>query len=230
MSGPRRLLLVRHGVTDWNREGRFQGHLDPPLADQGREQAKLLGRRLAASPTDRPARIIASSLGRARQTAELIAAELNTAGPAPQLQLEPRLIEIGQGEWEGRTHTDLKEHDRERYAAWRRRGRHAQPPGGEPIEDAMRRVNVFLDELLAGEGAWPACLVSHGGTLRLAARRLLDLSAERAWGLDLDNASLSSLVLTDDGEWQLERWNDARHLLGRAPTHVDESDGQPLAL
>lgn len=230
MSEPRRLLLVRHGITDWNREGRFQGHLDPPLSDQGREEARLLGRRLAASADDRPARIIASSLGRARQTAELIATELTAPGVPLEPELDPRLIEIGQGEWEGQTHADLEQHDSERYVAWRHHGGDQQPPGAEPIDDAIRRVNAFLDELLAGDGPWPTCLVSHGGTLRLAARRLLDLSAQRAWGLDLDNASLSSLLETDDGVWQLERWNDEHHLLGRAPTHVDESDGQPLAL
>lgn len=230
MSGPRRLLLVRHGITDWNREGRFQGHLDPPLSEQGREEARLLGRRLAASADDRPARIIASSLGRARQTAELIATELAAGGVPLEPDLDPRLIEIGQGEWEGQTHADLEQYDAERYVAWRRHGGDKQPPGGEPIDDAIRRVNALLDELLSGDGAWPTCLVSHGGTLRLAARRLLDLSAQQAWGLDLDNASLSSMVETDDRVWRLERWNDEHHLLGSALTHVDESDGQPLAL
>lgn len=223
MSVDRRLLLVRHGVTDWNREGRFQGHLDPPLSEEGREEARLLGRRLA-SGAEPPARIIASSLRRARQTAELIA----TAVGDIAVEAEPRLMEIGQGEWEGRTHAELEQHDSERYAAWRRHD-DMQPPGGEPLPDASRRVSQLLDEIQSSS-TWPICLVSHGGTLRLVARYLLDLSLPLTWALDLDNASLSILLWTDDAGWRLEDWNDARHLLGHGPTHVDESEGEPLAL
>ena len=73
-------------------------------------------------------------------------------------------------------------------------------------------------------------LVSHGGTLRILARLLLDLSAERAESVDIDNASVSSAVRAEGGMWRLERWNDERHLLGRERTHVDEAEGRPLAL
>lgn len=225
MNDERQLLLVRHGITDWNREGRFQGHLDPPLSEEGREEARLLGRRLATS-VDRPRRLISSSLGRARETAELIAAAMG--GDVP-VESDARLIEIGQGEWEGRTHAELEVQDPERYAAWRRHHSDDQPPGAEPLGVALARIGELLDEVLIGT-RWPVCLVSHGGTLRLLARYLLDLPAPQTWTVDLDNGSLSSVVWTDDEMWRLTSWNDARHLLGRGPTHVDESDGQPLAL
>lgn len=232
MIDERRLLLVRHGITAWNREGRFQGHLDPPLSDEGREEARTLGRRLAASG-EAPARIISSTLARARETAELICEELRGAGVAAELavEAEARLMEIGQGEWEGRTHAELERDDAERYAAWRTHRGDQQPPGAEPIGKALARVTALLDELhdAAPSRGAPVCLVSHGGTLRLVARRLLDLSPPQTWSLDLDNASLSRLSWTDDG-WKLDAWNDASHLLGRGPTHVDESEGEPLAL
>jgi broad specificity phosphatase PhoE len=226
------LILVRHGVTAWNREGRFQGHLDPPLAADGRAQARLLVSRIAADPEERPVRIVSSPLARAAQTADIIAAAVRdgASAQAPTVAFEPRLMEIGQGDWEGRTHAELAVEDAERYAAWRRGAGGRQPPGGEPIATAAARVRAALGELLAADG-WPLCIVSHGGTLRLAAGHLLGLPPRRAWAMDLDNASVSVLTRSENEPiWRVERWNDAAHLLGRSALHVDESEGEPLAL
>ncbi len=220
----RRLLLVRHGVTDWNREGRFQGHLDPPLGADGAAEAELLAVRLAADPDLRPRRVISSSLARALQTAEAIG---RAAGVA--VVSDARLIEIGQGDWEGRTHDDLAVSDADRYAAWRRDAGIRQPPGGEPIAAVGDRVAALLAELEDDRGRWPVCLVSHGGTLRIGARLLLGAESMASWSLDVDNATLSVCSRVADG-WRLDRWNDTLHLLGRTPTHVDEAEGQPLAL
>ena len=224
MTERRHLLLVRHGVTDWNREGRFQGHLDPPLADDGRMEAELLGERLRADERLRPVRVVSSTLARARQTAEVIGARVG-------LTIEPdsRLIEIGQGDWEGRTHADLAVSDPDRYAAWRRDAGIRQPPGGESIESATGRVAALLDELTEVPDRWPVCIVSHGGTLRIMARVLLATSATAPWSLDVDNASMSVCSVRDD-RWRLDRWNDTLHLLGTTATHVDEAEGRPLAL
>jgi broad specificity phosphatase PhoE len=218
-----RLILVRHGVTDWNREGRFQGHRDPPLGTAGRHEAKLVAERLAADDRLRPARILTSTLSRARETADVIAA----ATGAP-VEGDPRLIEIGQGDWEGRTHAELEVDDAARYEAWLTAPGIRRPPGGEAIEAATRRVGDVLAELEAGE-AWPVCVVSHGGTLRLLADALLGLGGLEAQAFDVDNASVS-VAARIGGAWRLERWNDALHLLGREPTHVDEAEGRPLAL
>lgn len=220
----RRLLVVRHGVTDWNREGRFQGHLDPPLGDEGRAEAELLAERLAADSDLRPGRIVSSTLARAMETAGAI-------GRAVGVQVEPdaQLIEIGQGDWEGRTHADLAVADAERYAQWRRDAGIRQPPGGERIESATARVSALLAGLESSPGGWPVCLVSHGGTLRILARVLLRGSGVASWTLDVDNASLGICTAIGDG-WRLDRWNDTLHLLGRTATHVDEAEGRPLAM
>lgn len=224
MSGLR-LVLVRHGITDWNLEGRFQGHLDPPLADAGRHEAALVAERLAADDDLRPARVVASSLGRAIETAAAIG-----EGVGLDVETDPRLIEIGQGEWEGRTHAEIEQTDAERYRAWRDAAGVRQPPGGEALEAASERVAGAIAELTAtGDG--PLCLVSHGGTLRILARLVLELPADRPWALDVDNASISVVSRSGPGvPWTLERWNDTRHLLGLEPSHVDESEGRPLAL
>ncbi len=220
----RRLLLVRHGVTDWNREGRFQGHADPPLAEDGRAEAELLTRRLDGDEVLRPVRIVTSTLARARETADVIGVMLGIT-----VEQDARLIEIGQGEWEGRTHTDLAATDAERYAAWRRDAGIRQPPGGESIEAATQRVGAALSEFVNAAGRWPRCIVSHGGTLRILARILLEAPATTPWNLDIDNASLSICSTNGDG-WRLDRWNDTRHLLGTTVTHVNETDGRPAAL
>lgn len=220
----RRLLLVRHGVTYWNREGRFQGHMDPPLADDGRAEAALIAERLAADPGLRPGRIVSSSLARACETARIV-------GDAVGIPVEAdrRLIEIGQGEWEGRTHADLAVSDADRYAAWRDARGIRQPPGGEAIAAATARVAELIADIDAGTSASTVCLVSHGGTLRILAALLLASGGAPRWSLDVDNTSLGALAR--DGEvWRLERWNDTLHLLGRLVTHVDEAEGRPLAL
>jgi probable phosphoglycerate mutase len=220
---PARLVIVRHGVTDWNREGRWQGRLDPPLSETGGHEAALLAARLAADPDLRPRRIMSSTLVRAAETAAVI-------GRAVRIDVdpEPRLVEIGAGEWEGRTHDELAATDGERYRAWRTTPGYA-PPGGEPIADAVARVHSLLTDIATNKW-WPLLFVSHGGTLRILARLLLELSPERAEAVDIDNASIGSALRTDNGAWRLERWNDALHLLGRERTHVDEAEGRPLAL
>lgn len=217
-----RLILVRHGVTDWNREGRFQGHRDPGLSDMGRHEAELAAARIAGDPALRPARIISSSLGRAVQTAEPLGAAIGVA-----VEPDTRLMEIGQGDWEGRTHAELEVEDGERYRAWRQAAGIRQPPNGEPIESATARIRSLVDELEhTPPPNGPICLVSHGGSLRILAHLLLEL--EDVHSLEVDNASIG--VLTRTRSWRLDRWNDTLHLLGQEPSHVDEMEGRPLAL
>ena len=224
-----RLLLVRHGVTTWNREGRFQGHLDPPLDPIGIEQSRLLGARLAAEERE-PMRLFTSPLTRAAATADLLAAAMHDAGWAVEVESHGGLVEIGQGEWSGRTHAEIARDDAERYGGWRAGGGQVTPPGGEPLQAATERIVAALADLIGDDGT-TLCLVSHGGILRLAAGHLLSLSLSEAWAFDVDNASLSRLTRQDPAEpWQIEAWNDTSHLLGRAPLHEDEAEGAPLAL
>jgi broad specificity phosphatase PhoE len=224
-----RLLLVRHGVTTWNREGRFQGHLDPPLDAAGELEARLLADRLVAEEPE-PIRIVTSPLQRAAATAALLAKALERAGRTAEVTSDARLIEIGQGEWEGRTHAELAVDDAVRYAAWRSGGGETEPPGGESEAAAMGRVAAAVDELTRDVNV-ALCLVSHGGVLRLAGGHLLGLPLRRAWALDVDNASLSRLGRQASSEaWRVDAWNDTGHLLGRTPLHQDEAEGEPLAL
>ena len=227
-----RLLLVRHGLTDWNSEGRFQGHLDPPLSQEGLAQATLLAQRLASSAHDRPARIVSSSLTRALETAQAIRAALGD--DSGEVEVMPALMELGQGEWEGKSHSELEQTDAERYAAWRRAGGNRQPPGGEPLEVAIERVVHAIADAVAASAetaSWPLCIVAHGGSLRLAAHALLELDLEHAWELEMDNACLCILDREEASDpWRLVTWNDTTHLLGRSAAHAGREEGEPLAL
>lgn len=221
-----RLVVVRHGVTDWNRQGRWQGRLDPPLSTDGLREADLVADRLAADDDLRPARIISSTLTRASQTAEAIGRESGLA-----VEPDPRLMEIGAGEWEGHTHDELERLDGARYRAWRAAETEVRPPGGEPLDDAIGRIRQLIGELASRPGPWPVLLVSHGGILRILANVVFDLPGAWMWSLDVDNASVSAASRErPDEAWRLERWNDTRHLLGVERTHVDEAEGRPLAL
>src|SRR5437762_5332003 len=103
------LLLVRHGETDWNRDGRWQGGSDTSLNDVGREQARALADQLDGDI----AAVYSSDLARARETAEIVAAKLDLA-----VQIDPRLRERGFGSWEGLTMTEIEERLADAQRRW----------------------------------------------------------------------------------------------------------------
>jgi broad specificity phosphatase PhoE len=155
------VLLARHGQTNDNLQPiRFQGFRDTPLNHTGREQAHELAAQIAAEPE--PIRSLWSSdLSRARETAEIVGAEV---GLIPSL--DPRLREANRGEWEGRLFPDVEREDPERFADWMRAGAVFRFPGGESLQDQLDRVGAALEEIHA-TGKLPALAVCHGGSIRV---------------------------------------------------------------
>jgi alpha-ribazole phosphatase len=153
------LILIRHGETDWNLEGRYQGQSDVPLNDHGLRQAHALAERLRGERLDA---IYSSDLSRARETAAVLA----EATGAP-LILDRRLREIDQGRWEGMLFEDI----RGRYAeAFQRRKQdplRVAPPGGETVGQLRQRVLDILKEILRQHPQGRVALVSHGLALAL---------------------------------------------------------------
>ena len=129
--GPR-LLLVRHGETDWNRQGRFQGQIDIPLNANGRAQAEAAGSFLASVSIHRA---YTSPMARPRQTAERILA----SHPGVPLTASRGLVEIGHGLWEGRLEQEIAEGWPQLLADWKRAPQTVQMPEGETIHDVWRR-------------------------------------------------------------------------------------------
>lgn len=155
-----KILLVRHGETDWNRQpARCQGWAEVGLNARGREQARAQGRALRG----RGLRLVVTShLLRARETARLI---LEESGEELRLVADPRLAETHRGDWEARTFDEIKREEPETFRRYREEPQHFRFPGGESLADQQHRVLAALrDVCLGGE---PAVLVTHGGSIRL---------------------------------------------------------------
>lgn len=150
-------ILVRHGATDWNRDGRYQGQADPPLNAEGRMQAEAVAASLASRPLEA---IYSSDLRRARDTAESIARAHGLT-----VLLEPRLREINQGAWEGMLVEDIAAGFPEEWRAIRDDPLHARAPGGESVEDVARRAMECMCEIAGRFPRGPVVIVSHGLTL-----------------------------------------------------------------
>lgn len=148
------IYLVRHGQTEFNHEGRFQGHLDSPLTALGRDQARRIGDRLRGLVGDIAAvALISSPLGRTLRTAEIIRDRL---GLRAEIEIEPRLIEITVGAWEGLTRDEvLAEHPNPSP------GMLFESPGGESYDQVAARLSPWLAGLELSDGR-RRIVVSHG--------------------------------------------------------------------
>ncbi len=187
------LLLIRHGETDWNRGGRFQGHADPPLNETGREQARALAQELADAQIDV---VYTSDLARARQTAEIVAAAIGTDVVASR-----ELREIDVGEWQGLTWPEIEERFPEGARNW-----HDQGHGwdtGETYEQLGERILKALRRIAADHPAQRVLVVGHGGTIR-ATRAFLEgtsVAASRRKSRGIANCEVFRVV-TEDGSFR----------------------------
>jgi probable phosphoglycerate mutase len=156
----RLLFLARHGETDWNRAGRWQGQTDIPLSDAGRAQARALGAGLVGRGI---VAVHTSDLQRATETAEIVARTLGVA----VFNVDARLRERGFGCFEGLSREECAERHPDAWARYLA-DRRATPPGGEPQSEVAARVVAALTELArAPRAAGEATLViSHGGAIR----------------------------------------------------------------
>jgi len=145
-----RMLLARHGQSEWNAQGRWQGQADPPLSPLGRRQALAAADRLGTVDA-----IVASDLERALTTAAIIAEAL---GVGPVL-VEPRLRERSAGEWSGLTRDEIEE-AWPGYLAERRR-----PPGFEPDASLLARTSAALADLALAHPDAELLVVTHGGVV-----------------------------------------------------------------
>jgi broad specificity phosphatase PhoE len=150
------LLLVRHGETDWNRDGRWQGHSDTHLNDVGREQAARVAEELDGVDV-----VYSSDLARARETADIVARRLGL-----DVHVDERLRERSFGAWEGKTASEIEAEFRAAHARWLA----GQGPGAddaEPFADFAARVHGFLEDVLARHPDETVLVVSHGGSIRV---------------------------------------------------------------
>jgi broad specificity phosphatase PhoE len=199
-----RLLLVRHGESTWNRDGRIQGQLDPPLSERGQIQARETAERLAGH---RIVALYTSDLRRARQTAAAIAEELG-ATPVPLTELR----EIYLGEWEGKTKEDMSAEYPELWEAWTSHPSWDLVPGGEGTAQFGQRVRRITEELLARHPEGDVLCVTHGGVIQVALASVVGGQPEGIFPFLIENGSLNVLECTERG-LVITAVNDTCHLL-----------------
>lgn len=200
-----RLLVIRHGETLWNREGRIQGHIDIPLSPLGQAQAERLASALRDEPIDA---VYSSDLQRALQTATALA-----GGRQVSVQTRQGLRERHFGAFEGLTWEEIHARDPDSAVRWKRREPEFRVGGGESLVDLQARCVGELTRIAQQHPDSQVAVVAHGGVLDCCYRAAvgLPLAASRSWVLG--NASINRLLFAD-GQFSLVGWNDDRHLAG----------------
>jgi broad specificity phosphatase PhoE len=198
------ILLARHGETDWNREGRWQGHSDRSLDDAGREQARLLGAHLAHVGIDL---LYSSDLARARETAAAV-----EAATGLEARVDPDLREVDVGGLTGCSREEVAARD----PAWFRRwldGAVTGYPDGETYLDVLRRSVRAFERILDESGDGTAAVVCHGGNIRAITGEVVGMAAGQRWRLAaVENCSITAFERRR-GRVALVTFNETGHLV-----------------
>jgi broad specificity phosphatase PhoE len=173
------LYLIRHGQTDWNIEGRWQGHADVPLNNRGREQAAQIAHSLADVGLKA---IYSSDLIRARDTAGALA---STTGLA--IQYDKRLREIHQGEWQGMLVTEIQARYGKQFHRRRENPLTVAPPGGETVLQVRERVVSAVEDIVRKHSFERVALVSHGFALAVIQVHYLERPIDEVWDIIPNN-------------------------------------------
>ena len=179
-----RILLARHGETDWNRVGRWQGHADPPLNDAGRSQAAELAESLAG---DGISAVYSSDLARASQTAAVVADRLGL-----DVVEDSGLREIDVGSWSGLTRAEVEQRFPDGYARWLG-GEIGHD--GETREQFTTRVVAAVERIAAAHPSGSVLVVTHGGAIRALRRHAAGDPGEAVLNCETVALSLAEGVL-----------------------------------
>ncbi|MCM2337753.1 MAG: histidine phosphatase family protein [Lysobacter sp.] len=199
-----RILLARHGETPWNAEGRYQGQEDIPLSPVGEGQARALGERLREVTITRA---VASPLRRARHTAELALGQRDLP-----LTLDPGLMEIAHGTWEGLLASEIREADPERLRQWREAPHEVLMPEGESLQHVLDRAWPAFARATEGLGDDDTLLVvAHDAVNRVLLCRILGIPLAQLWGFRQAPTTINLLEGPDVDHLEVVRLNDCSH-------------------
>jgi broad specificity phosphatase PhoE len=203
-----RLILVRHGETEWNRVERFRGHVDVPLNTTGLAHAEVTARRIhSVSPVTA---VYCSPLSRAAKTAHAIATPF-------QLRATPLqdLIDIDYGEWQGKSPEEVGSLWPDLPSAWHERPHTVHIPGGESLDDIRGRCRRALRQVAERHQGGCVLVVAHTVINRVILLEVLGLGNDRFWRLRQDNCAINEME-AGDREFTLVSRNDTCHLRGEA--------------
>jgi probable phosphoglycerate mutase len=196
-------FVARHGETDWNAAGRYQGQRESTLTDLGQRQARALAEALRGSGAGR---VIASPLARCVETARPVAEALGV-----ELETDPRLLEIAHGTWEGRLRAEIERDDPERMAQWLRHPERVRFDGGESLAEVAARWAAFTES--ASGASEDIVVVTHDVLVRIAVLRASGRSLERLWEPQVQNGAYARLSIAAAG-WELLDECRNHHLAG----------------
>jgi phosphoserine phosphatase len=199
-----RIILVRHGQTEWNRVERFRGRADVPLNETGLAQAEATGRRVAKAW--QPIAIYSSPLSRSVKTADAIAKHFNLP-----VHVHPDLADIDYGEWQGLTPDEARQKWPAQIENWYQHPEHARIPGGETLADLRQRAMKLIHELAENHTNETIVLVGHTVINRIILLGVLGLSNERFWHLSQDTCAIN-VFQAEAGDFNLSLLNDTCHL------------------
>jgi len=199
-----KLILVRHGQTAWNHEGRFRGRADIPLDDIGLAQARATAQYIAARW--KPAAVYCSPLSRARQMAEILAAPFMLHERA-----HPGFLDVDFGAWQGLTEADVRERWQQALDVWCTEPKDTPIPGGERLETAQLRAMGALHEVVNRHSGKVVVIVGHTVINRLILLAILDIDFAHFWHLGQDLGALN-LLEHDGRDFKLLQMNLTHHL------------------
>lgn len=202
-----RIYLIRHGVTDWNKELRYQGSSDVELNDEGLEQARRLGIRLS---TVVPTRVVSSPLRRAYRTAEVIMEHNSSSVP---IEKAGDAREVSFGDWEGLTVTEVETLHKDKAEFWRKSPFSETPNGGETLDEILARSKRVVDDINAsGAPGDVTFVVAHGAILRTLLGLFLKIGDMGIlWKMRFDNCCVTLLDIWGKHP-SLLLLNDTQHL------------------
>ncbi|BAZ42472.1 phosphoglycerate mutase [Calothrix sp. NIES-4101] len=207
-----RLLLVRHGETEWNRQGRFQGQIDIPLNDNGRFQASKAAEFLKDVNIDFA---VSSTMARPKETAEIILG----SHPNVELGLDAGLCEISHGLWEGKFEQDIEQEFPGELERWRTLPAEVQMPEGENLQQVYDRAVVAWQNIVQtaiDENRSVGLIVAHDATNKTLLCHILGLSNENFWNFRQGNGAVSVIDYPSglNGLPVLQAMNITAHLGG----------------
>ena len=207
-----KIILVRHGETEWNSSGRYQGQTDIPLSETGIEQAKCLADNFIYGA---PRVIYASDLTRARQTAEILAEKFGFT-----VHFEPNLREINFGAWEGLSYEKIGARWPEEIKKFFQAPDEMKIPQGESVTELQARTSGVLEKIIARHPDEEILLVAHGAVLRSLISYALHVPLKYFWSIRQFNTAVS-IITYADGVFSTELINSTAHLGGKfAPSRI----------
>jgi probable phosphoglycerate mutase len=209
-----RMMIVRHGESEWNRIHRYQGQLDAPLSELGQRQAEALAERLRNEHLDC---IYTSSLQRAAVTAQTIARFHSTV----PFRTDDALLEIHHGEWQGKYAHEISEQYAAGLQEWRRYPTRSQMPGGESFSNVLKRSLEFKERTMVEHQGQTILVSTHDVVLKILIADALDMAMDRMNCIWVSNASITTIDYSGELPFLLSL-SEAGHLGALATSHADQ--------